>query len=233
MTEPLTTTYTKRLGMRVPGMNDELDALRPSWDRLDNTMAGAIWVADGVTPENALLFEGALIAERNSGKVWRAARNTSGVYEKKWIKYPWAITAYGSAPQDFGANDIADHAWGFDTVDANSSVNASLSDIVGTFIVVPVHGLYTGTVIARWGPNIPANGLRRVLVMYSGTHDTYNTEVFKIPGTYNTNGYTICTTKFERELQQGDTIVASVYQTSSQQVVKLQTCCTVALVRAL
>jgi hypothetical protein len=232
MTEPAVTTYTDRLGMRVPGMDDELDALRPNWDRLDNTMSGAIWVADGVTPENNLLFEGALIAERNSGKVWRAARNQSGQYEKKWIKYPWIICA-NSQLVDFGANDVADHPWGFDSVDLNNCVNANLSDIVGTFIKVPIHGLYTGTLIARWGPNIPANGTRRVCAMYDGAADAYNSEVFKIPASYNANGYAICSTKFERELLAGQTIIPSIYQTSSQQVVKIQVVATVALVRAL
>jgi len=233
MTEPAGTTYTDRLGMRVPGMDDELDALRPNWDRLDNTMASAIWVADGVTPENNLLFEGALIAERNSGKIWRAARNQSGQYEKKWIKYPWCICASASTIQDFPANDIADHLWGFDLVDANLSVNASLSDLVGTSIVVPIHGLYSGTLIVRWGPNVPTNGIRRIVVAYDGVSDTANSEVFKLPATYNANGYTICTTKFERELQAGQTIAPSVYQTSTQQTVKFQTVATVALVRAL
>jgi len=192
-----------------------------------------LWVGDGTQPDDTQLFDGALVGERTSGKVWRAAKNSSGVYEKKWIKYPWCICASASTIQDFAANDIAEHPWGFDTVDLSLSVNASLSDIVGTFIKVPIHGLYTGTLIARWGPNVPTNGLRRIVAMYDGMFDTANSEVFKLPPTYNANGYTICTTKFERELQAGQTIAPSVYQTSTQQTVKFQTVATVALVRAL
>jgi len=234
MTAPTNGTYyTPRLGLTVHGMDDDLDAQRKNWDRLDQTMSGVLWVADDAVPDDTILFDGALVAERNSGKVWRAAKNVSGVFEKKYIKYPWCICASASTIQDFPANDIADHFWGFDTVDANLSVNATLSDLVGTFIKVPIHGLYTGTLIVRWGPNIPTNGLRRVAIAYDGVPDIVNSEVFKLPATYNANGYTICTTKFERELQAGQTIAPSVYQTSSQVTVKFQTVATVALVRAL
>lgn len=229
MTEPAGTTYTKRLGMRVPGMDDELDALRPNWDRLDNTMAGAIWVADGVTPENNLLFEGALIAEIDSGKVWRAARNISGVYEKKYIKYPWCITAYTATAQDFGANNVADHLWGFDTIDFNYSVNANVGSLVNSNIVVPVTGIYVGCLIARWS-NLPIDGLRSLKIAYNGVPDTLNSEVIK-QAVNNAGNGVICSSKFEATLNAGDTISASLWQNSSQVTAKVQTIGTVGLVR--
>jgi hypothetical protein len=232
MTEPVATTYTKRLGMLVPGMDDEMTALRPNWDRLDNTMAGAIWVADGVTPEDNLLFEGALIAEIDSGKVWRAQRNQSGVYEKKWIKYPWCCAAAQSQSIDFGANNVGDHEWGFNYVHPPYSKNASMADLVNSRVRVPINGLYTGTGLCRFGPNAPVDGARSIKIKYNEDVDTVNTEVIKVPGN-NANGFVICTTKFERILNAGDTVVTSVWQSSSQVVIKVQTLMTIALVRAL
>jgi hypothetical protein len=212
MTEPAGTTYTNRLGMRVPGMDDELDALRPNWDRLDNTMAGAIWVADGVTPENNLLFEGALVAEVSSGKVWRAARNQSGVYEKKWIKYPWNIVARATTPQAFGSGQ-QDGQWGYDFVEDKFCVNAGLSDIVGTRIKLPIAGIYQGVLTCRWEyTNNNNNGMRRICICYDGATDINNTEIIQYPSSFG--GAATTTARFIRKFDAGENICASIWQTS-------------------
>jgi len=126
---------------------------------------------------------------------------------------------------------MVDHEWGFNYVHAPWSVNASMSDLVNGRVKLPVKGLYTGAAVCRFGPNAPVDGARSIKIKYNDNLDTINTEVIKVPGN-NANGFVIASTKFERIFEAGDTIVTSIWQTSSAGVIKVQNLMTVALVRA-
>lgn len=189
----------------VPGDNDDLNALRENWDRLDQSYSGVIWVSDGTIPDNSILYDGAIVGETNSGKVWRAEKQADGSYIRKWIKYPWLITATSSVAT-FG-NDIADHAWGYTDVDPGHSVNASASDLVATRIQLPVDGVYAIKSRADWWNS---TGQRSLKLCVNNSFDTVNSEIIteSIASWSNVQ----CNYFTTRRFKAGDQICAGVWQ---------------------
>lgn len=169
--------YTQKLGLLIPDMADELSAERQNWDRLDDVFSGAIWVSPGVVPDETTLFDGALVAELNTGIVWRAQRNmNTGIYEKKFLKYPWMITAERSAAY----STFTSATWkpvGFNAVVASHCVNSDMSDITGEQIVLPVDGLYRGWYFVRWDGGTGLRAICARFSTYSGQYDYFNTQV--------------------------------------------------------
>jgi hypothetical protein len=207
MTEPTALSYTPRLGLYVPGFDDELDAERSNWDRLDNTMSGAIWVTPGTIPEDDLLYDGAMIAENGTGKVWRAQKNSSGVYQKHWIKYPWMLQADINYTCPSGTT-LNENGWGhFEPI---RSINSDSSALVGGRVVVPVSGLYQICNIIRWSALGGAAGAMIVhTVGINATQDVINTEIVHAPLSDNT---CVTVNQMNRYLQAGDSIVTYLWQ---------------------
>lgn len=206
------TSYTDRLGLTIHAMGDELDAMRQNWNRLDQTFSGVQWVPPDTIPSNDSLYDGAMIAEIGTGKVWRAQANAAGTFDRHWVKYPWQIAAITS--KNFSHSGVIDGLWGFDAVDPNQCVNSGQADIVATRVVAPVGGLYVGTAIMRW-ENGPVDGLRSYRFAINDSADTYNTESIYYPTAFN--GLTTHSTKLLLNINAGDKLLGCVWQTSSQE----------------
>jgi hypothetical protein len=208
MTEPLVRYFTPKLGLLVPGVNDGLTAQEDNWDRLDQAFSGVIWVQPGTIPDTSILYDGALVAESLSGKVWRAEKQLDGNYAQKWIKYPWLLSAKRTGATF--ADGIADHEWGLDNVDAAQCVNANINDIVDTRINIPLDGIYAIKMRIGW-----SNGtlLRSMKLVINSVFDTSNTEVIVESQAYfpypQTNFFT---TRF---LKKNDKLAMGMWQNST------------------
>lgn len=78
---------TLRAGILKPSGPDQVDisVINQSFDTIDSFL-GAILVNDGVTPSNSQLFDGAIVKERTSGKVWVAQKNVGGGFDQNYIQ---------------------------------------------------------------------------------------------------------------------------------------------------
>jgi hypothetical protein len=121
--------------------DDELiDQFEYNWPILDY-YADSIIVNNGVTPPDSELYDGCLVAERTSGKLWMASRNlATGLFDKSWIVYPWTI----ESSKTFATNGSNNVLQGFPTLEAANCVNAGAADIeAGTsYIIIPIAGIY-------------------------------------------------------------------------------------------
>src|ERR1700755_1205891 len=109
----MTEQFTPRLGLvkPQPGTGEPADIARINLnsDNIDKWI-GAILVNDGVTPATAELFDGAVVKEKSSGKVWVAEKNVGGTFDKKWIRFPYQYRAFTNfSPQPTGATFLS---WG-------------------------------------------------------------------------------------------------------------------------
>ena len=150
-------TNTARLGLIKPAGADPQDVsqLNGNFDTLDK-MAGFIMVNDGVTPPNTDLFDGAVVKEKTSGKVWVAQWNGTS-YDKKYPYY----TYMGSFKRTSGIPAVVSDT-NFRNVAAfatyNGGVNSSASDMAAFNWKCPVGGWYGCAITAVWPSN--ASGYR-------------------------------------------------------------------------
>lgn len=213
MTGPVGSTYTPRLGLTVHGMDDELDAMRDNWNKLDTSYTGVIWVTPGTVPDSDILFNGAIVAERETGKVWQAQKNNNGIFEKKWIKYPWCYVGNTLNYPMPNSNFVELGRYGVVNFDALSSIN-SVSDAPGSDITVPITGLYSGVYAARFesAGNLNA-GHRQVSLLINGAIEANNYQTFKVPNP-NWGWITDHYVPFNRKFEAGTSVILSVRQNS-------------------
>jgi hypothetical protein len=220
--------FTPKLGLLVPDVDSEIDSARSNWDRLDETQ-GVIWVAPDVVPSNDQLYEGAIIAETTTGKVWRAEKDLNGNLIRKWIKYPWMIAA--SAAGAITSTAVAENELGYTTVSTLDSVNANRNDLVDGRAIAPVKGIYAGVDIMRWeATGSTAGGLRSHRMKINSTTYPEETETLEAPGRLN-QAFNICFFTFV--LNAGDGVSATVWQNSAGSQPNTTHRLTMALVRPL
>jgi hypothetical protein len=207
-------------------MQDELDAQVPNWQRIDSAYSGALWVTPGTIPDQSILYDGLIVAERETGKVWRAQKNALGNFEQKWIKYPWLISATRSDAV-FG-NGVADHEWGFSGVDAAMCINASIADIESTRIIMPIDAIYTIRCRVGW-----SNGgnYRSLKLAIDGVVDTNNTET--IVGSWPEFPYPQNNLNMTRKMFKGQTLCMGLWQNHTDSNVALDARMEVAVLRPL
>lgn len=204
--------YTSKLSLTKPADDDSLNACRENWDRLDRSFTGAIWVLPDVIPEDELLFDGALVAEIGTGKVWRAQRNaTTGLFDRKWVKYPWTITA--TFVIENWPNGVSDLPMSFTAVDQDQCVNSSINDIFQGRILLPIDAIYTGKMLARWEQWTGPRSMKLSLGHTIGV-DTVNTEV--IDESYASFPYPTLNYSFTRKFVAGSLPCGSFWQNSGQ-----------------
>lgn len=144
----MTKLFTSRLGLVKPqpatGEPVLVEDLNDNSEILDK-WAGAIWVNPGVTPSTAELFDGAIVAERTSGKVWLAQKNGGGTFDKRWIRFPWQFTGFtASTAQSNGIwQERGIQNFGGGSLIGAGPVNSSAADLVATRVVVPIKGIYS------------------------------------------------------------------------------------------
>jgi hypothetical protein len=168
--------YTERLGLSVSSEDDELDACRPNWDRLDSSYSGALWVTPGTIPDESILYEGLVVAEIGTGKVWRAIRNENGQYSQTWIKYPWLWS--GGRTGTFATRGAWTRApMGTQMVTAHC-VNASASDIdPGGALVLPINAIYIYSLSVFLDPNGDTTGNRGHSVAFNDSGNPVTPEI--------------------------------------------------------
>jgi hypothetical protein len=168
-------------------------------------------------PDESILYDGCIVAERSTGIIWRAQRNVSGVFEKRYIKYPWRLDCYQPTTTFNNGTPGGWGAWGWNTI-GGYSINASASDIVDSRIVIPVTGIYTGSDWLKWEPGAGGSGGRALSLMVNdqfpgGVHDVEWYEIIAVP---NNVVNEVCTNEvnFCRKFNKGDRLVGMVWQNS-------------------
>ena len=207
MTEPLNQYFTPKMGLVVHGINDGLDSAVRNWDRLDDAFSGVIWVQPGITPDNTVLYDGAIVAETTTGKVWRAEKQVDGSFARKWIKYPWLISCVLVTPTT--NPNQGEFLQGFSGIDANHCVNSSASDLVNTRIVVPHDGLYAIRARAGWSEG---GNYRSMRIAIDDVIDSLNAE--SIHGSWPTFPYVQNNLNLTRKLSKGQTVLVAIWQNS-------------------
>lgn len=159
-------TFTSRMGLTKP-LGTEPRSVTPlnlNADTLDAFMP-FILVNDGVVPPTASLYDGAMVKEKTSGKVWEARKNGGGTFDVVWTIYPYtirtfgsgAILATGSSLQNIGVGSF---------VDGINSSAANIANVPGQ-CVAPVAGIYNVQAIANWNSN--STGQRTLTISKNAT----------------------------------------------------------------
>lgn len=159
------TTYTPRLGLTVPSVDDTMSSLPENWDRLENTFNGAVWTPPGTMPDEVTLFDGAIVAETGgSGIIWQATKDQFGAWTKRYLKYPWCISVY----VDYTSTVM--NVWtdvALTTEQPTRGFNTKPENFVGGNIVLPVKGEYGWSVYYRFDPATP--GVRGLTLVSNGS----------------------------------------------------------------
>lgn len=140
----MTRTNTDRLKLFIESDDEQVDQFEYNWPILDK-YADSLLVDDGVTPPDSDLYEGCLVAEKTSGKLWMAMKDpATGNFAKSWISYPFNTVGYYSGPFDpistqkvFSSDQVAQRV--------NSTFAADYS---GGKIKVPINGIYYWWVVS-------------------------------------------------------------------------------------
>jgi hypothetical protein len=143
-------TVSSRLKLLVdPDGESPIGTSFANWDKVD--------LASGVQHINSgqsapMPFEGALVAERDTGIAYTLTSDGSGGWTKKYFVYPYqyvSITASTPLPT---TTSYAQWGWATDLVDISRYyVNSGSQDRgPGNSWKVPIKGIYQVTVMNRW-----------------------------------------------------------------------------------
>ena len=189
-------------------MDDELDSQRREWHRLDESLAGATWVTPGTIPDESILYDGMIVAENGTGKVWRAIKNESGSFSQFFIKYPWAY--YGEVPT-FQAVHNAWTYWGTAPVDARC-FNAGAADLdFQSGVIIPLKAIYEFNCHMRLGTEVDNYGA--ISHRINGVIDENSHGVYSISLGAPVGGV-LLVSKAVRVLQKGDVVFPAFWQYS-------------------
>lgn len=129
---------TDRLKLFIESDDELIDQFEYNWPILDK-YSDSLLVDDGVTPPDSDLYEGCLVAEKTSGKLWMAVKDPStGLFVKSWVSYPFNAVGYYNGPFDpIGGEKV------FTGDIAAQRVNSTFAtDFSGGKMKVPVNGIY-------------------------------------------------------------------------------------------
>jgi hypothetical protein len=187
-------------------MGDEVDAQRRDWKRLDEGFAGVTWVTPGTVPDETILYDGMLVAEDGTGKVWRAVRNTSGGFSRLFIKFPWVYV--GSTT--FTAPHASSSFWGTVPIDSRCC-NAGSGDLnAQAGLIIPLKGIYE--IITYFFCTAPPTTFINTTHVINGNRDDQSHIVHSenVPVT----GTAYVMSKGQRLLEKGDVIFPGYWQYS-------------------
>lgn len=200
-------TPTPRLGISLDADIDPIEAFRANFSRIDQAMP-VLWVNAGVVPADALLYDGAIVAELVTGKVWMAHKNIGGTYDHIWLKYPYTCCAI-NVTDPFGTGGAYSYRSPL-TFSSAWSFNAVAGDISASGWTVPVTGIYSITTNLRWANN--TTGQRGGLYAINAVNQNNETEnvVIAAAGAIDTTHRI----HMNRILQAGDVIATAAFQNS-------------------
>lgn len=202
----MTITNTAKLGLPVDTNGEGPISTQPLvWNRVD-TAAGVMTTTKGVNIPNTDLYDGAIVAEKDTGISWRCKSDGSGGFTKTYINYPWWVSKFwnsGVASNNVNANT------GFSTF--NAGVNADDSSVtVPTLngIKVPIKALYSVTLVGKWSAN--TSGIRRTSIFLNNSSVINTYEQIDL-GNNQAVGQV---TRWQGVLNPGDYIMGQYYQNS-------------------
>lgn len=148
----MTETLTSRLGLIKPARDTltplDIERLNLNSDSIDKAVGAAV-VAAGIVPPTTEMYDGKIIKEKITDRVWIAEKQTNGSYLKRWITWPYLYTGY-SASQfcPYGVYFTA----GFLTTATSTryALNSSASDNVGSYWVCPLKGVWNINIHVYW-----------------------------------------------------------------------------------
>lgn len=181
--------------------------LNSNADRTDELL-GAFLINDGATIPDAQAIDGMIVKEKTSGKVWVLQKNVGGTFDKKYIVYPYTISAYSTS---FGVGHNAWAQYSFTTWSPGVGVNSSAADIPAGKWVAPVTGTYVGYITAKWAAN--ANFVRGINANINNTTPAEdNDRGDHVQGIAGVAVYT--RTHIAQKFTAGDTLNANLFQNS-------------------
>jgi hypothetical protein len=131
----------------------DIDRLNLNMDRLDDA-ARVLTVTDTAMPPAASLWDGKIVREKTTGKVWIAEKQTNGSFLRRWINYPWMCRAHFTLSSTIGMQGVGRSLWTeikCPTVIPAHCMNSSQADIIsGGRIQLPITGLYLVKVYTQW-----------------------------------------------------------------------------------
>lgn len=165
----MTVTKSPRMKLTVESDDEYIDPFAANWPILDS-YAGALLVANGVTPDPATLFDGSVVAEATTGIMWMADFST-GSLVKQYLTYPFIASgsainssfASGAAYNPVPLNATAPN--GFTPNTSSLNWDGDLATTAGR-IKVPISAVYLllGSVY-----NFPSNqGARSIVLSKNG-----------------------------------------------------------------
>lgn len=202
--------FTSRLGLIKPagGEDRAVGPINTNSDRLDY-IAGCILVNDGATPSDSVLFDGAIVREKTSGKIWEARKQLDGTFQKVWIRYPCHFVAEWSGTISAGSATTYT-TWGeLNNVSLTQCKNSGSSNLVSGRFVVPVKGLWQFWLTHQWAAN--GSGIRGTALNFNNTVFTAEFETLQLPNTLFTH---VNSLKFTNICDVGDTVCAAGWQNS-------------------
>lgn len=197
-------TPTARLGLQLLADSEDISPQRSNFQRIDD-ISGALWVADGVTPSNSTLFDGCIVAEITSGKIWIARNNGVGGFTKKYITYPWWLVAYTTSA-------TTTNGWGkYGFNNFYTGKNSTSADMVSGQVKIPITGVYSGYMKARYVSN--NTGLRSANVNLNNVSPADDTNTGASTNTV-IGAYTHLSPQFKTSYNAGDLLSINSYQSS-------------------
>jgi hypothetical protein len=144
----VTKTQTPRIRLSKESDDEKVDQFADNWSILDSR-AGELIVADGTTPADSALFDGQVVREATTGISWIAMKKPDGTFTKKYLTYPWQACANTTA--SIGSTTPGSYThFGLDNWVSSFQVNSDSTALSGSQIQLPIAGLYTITLHARW-----------------------------------------------------------------------------------
>lgn len=181
MAELFTTNYGFVKPQPGTGEPAAIEKINSNFDKVDK-WGHVIWVNDGVIPATADLIEGAIVAERTSGKVWIAQKNVGGTFDQKFIRYPY-MAAFIDTP---GIQGLFYQEWGFSNY--SQGVNSSIAQISAGRFVCPLGGLWHFSLQMRWNGNGAGDRYMAMSINpgpQPNTNIDYTSEVVYKPNSFN------------------------------------------------
>ena len=206
--------YTPRLKLITETDDELIDPFAQNWPILD-TFAGNKVVADGVTPPNNELFDGCIVSEQTSGKVWIARLDPlTGTFTKHWAIYPWQIAI---SKQFFCVKEAgAFKPIPMDFLEGGQCINSSMADVVAGRVVTPIKGIYDVIGHGQWQYTPADFGARSMLISFNDDSDyTVSEECGEAMYNVKYNSSTMRT----QPLDAGVTITLKVWNTGSESTV--------------
>jgi hypothetical protein len=211
------------------GEPQDILKLNENMDKLDQWV-GTLWVNDDTVVPDSSLFDGATVGEKTSGKIYTVYKNPiSGVFEKRWIKYPYMCCGYTSG-YAVGSNEtanaqlfgITNYVPNFDPANPalypDGGVNSKAADVVGSYWVAPLRGLYD--IHMHWiFTTANAIGLREARInidaalVNPAAANVEDTNTFET-GFVNSAGWCAMDCHWKGILNAGQTIIGKINQNS-------------------